>query len=106
MSFPQAGSGGPTAVAGLPVDTRIAVTGNGLLAVGRDGQLWRWNSGSTPQAVAGLANVVEAAGGFSSVLVRLADGTVWGYGSNSFGELGAGTAAASAPVQVPGINLN
>jgi len=106
MSFPEAGSGGPTAVAGLPVVTRIAVTGNGFLAVGRDGQLWRWNSGSTPQAVAGLANVVEAAGGFSSVLVRLADGTVWGYGSNSFGELGAGTSATSAPVQVPGINLN
>lgn len=105
--FGIAGVAAPRVVDGLPVIVQIAATGTSFLALDRDGRVWQWNAGATPQAKAGVDGVVEVAGGLQTVLVRRRDGSVWGWGSNSFGALGAGApASTTTPIVVAGINLN
>lgn len=86
--------GNPAAVVtGLPRCVQIAVTGTDFLALGDDGSLWRWRTGSAPRGVNGVGAIAELAAGLQTALLRLTDGTVWDV-------------SGATPVQVPGINLN
>ncbi len=64
-----------------------------FLALGDDGSLWRWRTGSAPRQVNGMGAIAELAAGLQTVLLRLSDGTVWDV-------------SGAAPAPVPGINLN
>jgi len=71
------------------------------LAVGEDGRVWAWGSGTygqigkevmgvTPERVGGLSNIVAVAAGANHSLALTAAGTVYAWGRNSTGQLGNG----------------
>ena len=122
----------PAEVTGLTNIVAIAAgTGQGTYgvsaAVGQDGTLWVWGSGSSaqmgngvsnpspddpggrnllPLQVKGIAGAKAAAVGAGHIAALLNDGSVRAWGMNGYGELGLGRTSSyeAVPVRVPGIS--
>lgn len=108
----------PVQVLNLTSATHVAAGGVGVygsVARTADGRVWTWGvalSGrafgsavNVPTEVASLGSATEVTCSASHCLARKTDGSVWGWGTNAWGELGV-SGSPSAPVQVPGLNLN
>jgi hypothetical protein len=108
----------PRPVPGLADIVDVAVSGNAMLALGRDGRVWSWGRGalgqgtaaavSTPQAVAGLSDGVEIVAGPAldgnangAVLVRRRDGTLWAWGQHAV----FGSSAHPLSITLDGMDL-
>lgn len=103
---------------GLSNVVMVASANTTSYALGSDGTVWAWGSGTSgqlgngtntsmidfPVHVSNLTDVIKIAGGFNNGYALKSDGTVWAWGVNSYGELGNGTNIHSnIPVQVSGL---
>jgi len=112
----------PVAVSGLSNVTMISVGGlvDVVCAVKSDGTVWCWGSNfysqlgngssavevTSPVQISGITNATAVSVGYSSVCALLATGTVQCWGNDQDGQMGNGTASATAqtsPVTVSNI---